>query len=317
MKRPDSGDALRPAGLAPRPDPTPPPSLLRRWLAALRPRTLTLALTPALVGAALAWADGAPYHLLAFVEALLAAALIQAGTNLHNDASDFLRGNDGPARLGPLRVTAAGWLSPRAVQGGARLCFLLALVLGIDLVRQGGIPILLIGLASLAAGMAYSGGPRPISHSLWGEVFVLVFFGVVAVVGSHYLQSGGVSPGALLAGLALGAMAAAVLLVNNTRDLVEDRCAGRRTLAAWLGEPGARRGYRYLMLLPFLLPLGLMLLGPVHPGQWLVLGALPKVLALCRAATAAQGRAWNPILAGTAQAQALFGVLLALGSQWP
>src|SRR5574337_1079092 len=187
--------------------PTPCPRGLTLWWLAVRPRTLTLAAMPVLCGSALAWHGGAPIAWPVFFTTLACAALIQAGTNLYNDAADGERGNDGPARLGPPRVTAAGLASAGQVRRAASLAFATAFVGGVYLVFEGGWPILVIGLASLAAGWAYSGGPRPLSHTAWGEVWVMAFFGLAAVAGSHFLQGGqpGVAP--VLLGLALGAPA--------------------------------------------------------------------------------------------------------------
>ncbi len=301
-----------PAARVGRPD---RPAGARLWLLAARPRTLPLAATPVLVGTALAWAQGAPHAWGLAIAALLAAMLIQIGTNLHNDAADFERGNDSPARLGPTRVTAAGWASPGDVRGAAALAFGLAFLLGVYLASQGGWPIVAIGLASLAAGAAYSGGPKPISHAPFGELFVLVFFGFVAVGGSHYLQSGTLTAAGLLAGAAVGAPAAAVLMVNNLRDLVADSAAGRRTLAALLGPAASRRVHALLVLIPFALLPGLAWL--VRPGVWLALLALPLALVLLRAARAAAGAALNRVLADTARCQLVFGVLFAIGCLLP
>ena len=218
------------------------------WWLAIRPRTLSLSAIPVLVGSALAWSEGAAIAWPPLVVALLCALLIQAGTNLFNDVGDALRGNDGPTRLGPVRVTAAGLATPGQVRRAALATFLAALLGGLYLVWYGGWPILLIGLASLLAGWAYSGGPRPLSYTAWGEVFVMGFFGLVAVAGSHFLQSDGFSAPALVTGLALGCHAAAVLLVNNVRDLEADRRAGRSTLASVVGSHAARRLYAGLML---------------------------------------------------------------------
>lgn len=291
---------------------TAPPHGWRIWWTAARPRTLTIAATPVLLGSAIAWAEGAPHGWLAALAALACALLIQAGTNLHNDAADYERGTDTAERVGPLRVTAAGWARPREVRGVALVAFATAFALGIYLVGVGGWPILAIGLASLAAGWAYSGGPRPISHTPLGEVFVWVFFGVVAVAGSHWLQAGRLSALALAGGGALGSLAAAVLMLNNYRDLAGDVAAGRRTLAAVLGPAGARRAYALLMLAPFAAPPWLALHG--HFGAWLALLALPQCVALARrVAVSAPGPALNLLLAGTARAEFAFGLLLAIG----
>lgn len=289
-----------------------PPHGWRVWWTAARPRTLTIALTPVLLGTAIAWAEGAPHDWPAALAALLCALLIQAGTNLHNDAADFERGNDTPERVGPLRVTAAGWAPSADVRGAAFGAFAAAFALGIYLVGVGGWPILAIGVASLAAGWAYSGGPRPISHTPLGELFVWVFFGLNAVAGSHWLQSDRLSPNALLGGAALGCLAAAVLMVNNTRDLDGDLKAGRRTLAAVLGPVGARRAYGVMMLAPFAVPLLFAWQGRI--GALLALGALPLCAgAVQRMARGESGAALNLLLAGTARAGFVFGVLLAVG----
>lgn len=287
----------------------PRPTGLRLWLTAARPRTLPLAATPVLAGTALAWAEGAPHSWLVALSALLAAMLIQAGTNLHNDAADFERGADGADRLGPTRAAAAGWATPAQVRMASTLAFALAFALGIHLAFVGGWPIVVVGLCSLAAGWAYSGGPRPISYSPFGELFVLVFFGLVAVGGTYFLQAGAVTKSALVAGLAVGAPAAAVLMVNNLRDIAADTAAGRRTLAAVIGPAASRRVHATLLLAPFAL---LPLFAP-GPWAWLALLALPKSAMVARRAQRAEGAELNPVLADTARTQLLFGVLFAIG----
>lgn len=285
------------------------PAGARLWLLAARPRTLPLAATPVLVGTALAWAHGAPGSLAVALAALVAAMLIQAGTNLHNDAADFERGGDGADRLGPTRATAAGWAKPGQVRVAALIAFGLAFLLGIYLAIAGGWPIVAVGLASLAAGWAYSGGPRPISYSPFGELFVLVFFGFVAVGGSYWLQAGTLSASALLAGLATGTPAAAVLMVNNLRDLAADTAAGRRTLATVIGPVASRRAHALLALAPYAL---LPVFAPA-PWAYLALLALPKSGMVASRAQRAEGAQFNRVLADTAGAQFLFGLLFAIG----
>ena len=279
------------------------------WWKAARPRTLSLAAVPVVVGVALAHHDGVELKPGIFLLTLGAALLIQAATNLLNDAEDAGRGNDGPDRLGPQRVTGSGLATPRAVKRAATLLFALALLAGIALVVAGGWPILALGLAALLAGWAYSGGPRPLSHTPYGEVFVVGFFGVAAVVGTFYLQAGHDTSEAWITGLALGLHAAAVLIMNNIRDREADTRAGRRTLAILLGRPRALAVYRGLMLLPFLL-------------LWLALGisgvglawiALPVCAWLAwRVGAQVGGPAMNRQMALTAAAQLLLGGLLAL-----
>ena len=273
------------------------------WLLGMRPRTLTMAAVPVTVGAVLAWAGDAVPAWITFIMTLGCALLIQIGTNLFNDANDGERGADGPDRIGPLRITGAGLAQPKQVRRAAIACFIAALLAGVYLVVVGGMPILVIGLVSLVAGYAYSSGPRPLSHGPFSEVYVIVFFGLVAVAGSYYLQSGQLPEGAvLLTGIAIGCYAAAVLLVNNLRDTAADIRAGRKTLAIRLGTPRAQWLYGFLLLVPFpmlavawgLQALGLVWLGlpfclwlavlfarmPVGPGMNAQLGrsALVQVL---------------------------------------
>jgi len=282
------------------------------WWTAIRPRTLSMAATPVVLGSALAWAEGAAPLWSVFVATLMCALLIQMGTNLHNDVADFERGADRPDRIGPLRVTAAGWATPRSVHRAAKLCFGLALLLGLGLVWQGGWPILAIGVTSLIAGWAYSGGKHPISHSALGEVFVLVFFGLLAVAGSHWLQSDEFSLAAWLGGAVVGLPAAAVLLVNNYRDRDADLRHGRQTLAARLGDTGARRAYAVMVLLPFALVLALAWVA--QPGALLALVVLPLAAKLIpQLHRQASGAQLNLLLGATAKLGLLLGLLLAIG----
>lgn len=284
----------------------------RVWWTAIRPRTLSIAVAPVLLGTALAWADGSLRHWPALLAALACALLIQIGTNLHNDVIDFERGNDRPDRVGPLRVTAAGWVSASTMHRATAFSYGLAVVIGSYLVSQGGWPILLAGVSSLLAGWAYSGGSRPVSHTALGEVFVLVFFGLVAVSGSHWLQSGTPSLDALLCGATLGLPAAAVLLVNNYRDLEDDLRSGRHTLAARLGRVHARSAYTAMMLLPFAVVLLLAWRG--HTGALLALLALPHSIQLTqRLRQAPSAAALNALLAATAKVGLILSLLLAVG----
>ncbi|WP_228384644.1 1,4-dihydroxy-2-naphthoate polyprenyltransferase [Rhodocyclus gracilis] len=290
------------------------PSLVGAWWLALRPKTLTVSAAPVLVGSAVAWSQTQTFYLLPALIALLAAMLIQIGTNLHNDVADFERGADTPDRLGPPRATAMGWLTGAAVRRGAWIAFGLAFNFGVYLVWYGGWPIVAIGLASLVAGWAYTGGPRPIAYSPFGEVFVLLFFGLAAVGGSYYLQTLTLDPAALVAAAMVGMLAAAVITVNNTRDLDTDARAGKRTLAVFLGRQRIELVFAAEMLAPFaLLPL---LAGLAGRGWSLALPllALPAIVALiARFRREPAGPAFNELLARTAQLQLLFCVLLVAG----
>ncbi len=280
------------------------------WFLACRPKTLSVSLSPVLVGTAVAWHDTAALLGLPLLAAALGAALIQIGTNLFNDVGDFLRGTDAAGRLGPKRAAAEGWLTARAIRSGAWLAFALAFACGIYLVWHGGWPIVAIGLASLTAGWAYTGGPKPIAYGPLGEVFVFVFFGLVAVGGSYYLQTLALSPGALLAGTLVGIHASAVITVNNYRDLDGDAQSGKNTLAVRLGRPAIRRLYAAEILTPYaLLPL---LAGLGWPTA-LPLLSLPLALALIRRfQREPPGPVFNSILAATAGLQLAFALLLTL-----
>ena len=280
------------------------------WFLACRPKTLSISLSPVLVGTAVAWHDVHAVLWLPLLAAALGAAFIQIGTNLFNDVGDFLRGTDTPGRLGPKRATAEGWLTPGRVKAGAWSSFALAFLCGIYLVWHGGWPIVAIGLASLAAGWAYTGGPKPIAYGPLGEVFVFVFFGLVAVGGSYYLQTLTLTPMALIAGALVGIHAAAVITVNNYRDLDGDAKSGKNTLAVRLGRPAIRRLYTAQMLAPYAL---LTLLASLGWPAALPLLSLPLALKLIqRFRSEAPGPVFNSILAASAGLQLLFAILLSL-----
>jgi len=285
--------------------------LLQAWFLVLRPKTLTVSLSPVVVGTAVAWHDTGRLLGGPLLAAILAAALIQIGTNLFNDVGDFLRGSDTPDRLGPPRATAQGWLTPAQVRRGAWGAFFLALLCGVYLAFHGGWPIVAIGLASLAAGWAYTGGPFPIAYRPLGEVFVWIFFGLVAVGGSYYLQTLALTPLALVAGGLIGLHAAAVITVNNYRDLDGDARNGKNTLAVLLGRPATRQLYRAEMLAPYL---GLGLLVPsLGPASTLPLLTLPLGLGLVRRfCREPVGPVFNTLLAATAGLQLVFALLLAI-----
>lgn len=284
------------------------PNPVVAWWLAIRPKTLTVSLVPVMVGSSLAYAEAGAVLWLPLLAALAAAMLIQVGTNLHNDVSDFERGADGAERIGPARATASGWLAPAAVRRAALACFGLAMLLGVYLVWHGGWPILLLGLGSIAAGWAYTGGPRPIAYSALGELFVWLFFGLGAVMGSYYLQTLRLGWNVIIAASMIGLFAAAVIVVNNYRDLDNDRRIGKNTLAVRLGRLGSRVEYAFLLFAPYLL---LPVLGF---GGWLPALTLPwAVYLVARFWREAPGPAFNRILAQTAQLQLGFGILLSMG----
>jgi len=227
---------------------------MKNWLLAIRIKTLTAAISPVIIGSVLAYHDGL-FKGAIFVIILITAILIQIGANIANDVYDFEKGSDRPDRLGPKRVTQAGLISPRKMKQGMGIVFSLAICCGTFLVNEGGWPIVCIGLASIAAGIAYTGGPYPLGYHGWGDVFVFIFFGLIAVPGTYYLHLGYITKLSIYAGVAMGMLSSALLLVNNIRDIDEDKLSGKKTLAVRIGENASRFQYMVLMLLPLFFPI--------------------------------------------------------------
>ena len=289
------------------------PAKLSFWIMAARPRTLTISVTPVMVGAALAWAVDRRVHWLAVLAALIASIFIQLGTNIHNDAADFERGGDGPDRIGPPRVTSSGLLAATAVNRGAILCFAIAALMGVYLVFVGGWPILILGILSIAAGWGYTGGPRPIAYTPLGELSCVIFFGLGGVGGTYFLCAGHLSTSAVLGGLAIGLLVAAVLLVNNHRDVVSDARVGRRTLPIVVGPAVTVAIFAVLMLLPFAL-LPLIARALPHGQVWPTLFALPLALyVIYQFAHEPRGPVFNRILVQTVQVEFAYSLLLSIG----
>jgi 1,4-dihydroxy-2-naphthoate octaprenyltransferase len=267
-----------------------------------------------LAGTALAMLDGHPARPRRAAAALLASLFIHAGTNLQNDVGDFLRGADGRGRIGPRRATTEGWLPAAQVRLASMLCFALAMAPGAYLVASGGPAILAAGLISIAAGASYTAGPYPIAYSGWGEAFVVVFFGFVAVGGVYYLHVGSVGIAPLLAGGALGLLAAAVLVVNNLRDIESDRRVGKNTLAVRRGRRFTVAEYVALMLAPFVVALALAWLEK-RPALLAPLVLAPWAAALAWRVRQEPAGAWlNGALASTAKLGLGFAVLLSLAA---
>lgn len=282
------------------------------YFAAIRPKTLGAAVAPVIVGSALAAAEGAARPGVA-VAALVGALAIQIGTNLFNDWADYEKGADGADRLGPPRAVASGWLSPRAALGAAAVSFGVAALAGAFLVAAAGWPVAVIGAASAAAGVAYTAGPFPLAYRGLGEVFVVLFFGLVATAGTHFVHTGRFEPLALAAGAPLGLLAAAILAVNNLRDRHGDRRAGKRTLAARFGAAFARREYAFLLAGAYAIPAAAWALGAAGAGWLAPLATAPAAVRLSRAIVREDGRALNARLAQTARLELAFAFLLAAG----
>jgi 1,4-dihydroxy-2-naphthoate octaprenyltransferase len=282
------------------------------WLIAIRPATLTAAVAPVLVGSAVAARAGG-FRLGPAAAALAGAMLLQIGANLANDVDDFERGADTAARRGPTRVTQSGLLRPRQVRRAEWLAFAAAALVGTYLIAVAGWPIALLGLAAIAAGWAYTGGPWPLGYHGLGDACVFLFFGLAAVAGTAYVQTGGLEPLALVAALPVGALITAILVVNNTRDADSDRLAGKRTLAVRLGAGGGRIEYALLLAVAYAVP---PLLWSAGASAWVLLPLATLPLALRRVvamARARDGTAFNALLGATARLQLLFAALFAAG----
>lgn len=289
------------------------PSPARAWWLALRPATLPAAVGPVLVGLGVAVGLGV-FEPLPALAALAVALLLQMLSNLANDLSDFRAGADTADRLGPPRAAAQGWLGQRQMLAGMGLLVGLAGLVGLYLVWVGGPVILLLGLAAIVSALAYTGGPWPYGYHGLGEVFVFIFFGLVAVAGTTYLQTLTWEPLAMLAAVPVGALVTAILGVNNLRDIDADRRAGKLTLAARRGSRFAMAEYDTLLVLAYATPLGLVLTGDVSPAALLPLVSAPLALAVRRLVRAGgDPRRLNPVLRQTAQLSLLYAALLALG----
>lgn len=288
------------------------PGPFQTWLLAARPKTLPAAAAPVIVGTAVALNKGAfrPGPALA---ALLGALLIQIGTNLANDVFDYRKGADTSARVGPLRVTQAGLLAPRQVLAGMVLIFGLAALLGLYLIAASGWPILVVGLLSIASGIAYTGGPLPLGYHGLGDLFVFLFFGFAAVCGTYYVQARAVSAAALWAAVPMGALTTNILVVNNLRDLPNDRAVGKRTLAVRLGVRGTQVEYLLMLGLAYLSPALMWLAGVTTPwvlASWLSLPWAPSPL---RLVLREGGQALNQALAETARHELVYSLFFSLG----
>jgi 1,4-dihydroxy-2-naphthoate octaprenyltransferase len=289
------------------------PSAVRIWVMAARVRTLPAAVAPVLVGTSLALGAG-HFRALAFVAALLGAIFIQVGTNLSNDYSDARRGADTEDRLGPVRVTAGGLVPPSQVLLATYVTFGLAVLCGVYLVAVAGWELIAVGAASILAGVLYTGGPRPYGYEGLGELFVFLFFGVVAVVGSYFVQVQELPWQPFVCAVPVGLLASAILVVNNVRDLDTDRRAGKRTLAVRLGRERTRGLYVAMLTVAFLCGPLPWVLGSMS--AWLLLCwlALPLAVSVARVVrTRVDGPSLNGALAKTGMLQLLFCLLLSAG----
>ncbi|HYH12926.1 MAG TPA: 1,4-dihydroxy-2-naphthoate polyprenyltransferase [Thermomicrobiales bacterium] len=287
------------------------PPAWKLWLLAARPKTLPAAVAPVVVGTSIAiHEDG--FHALAAALALITALLLQVAANFANDALDFSHGADTGERVGPTRVTSAGLLSHRAVMRATAITLALAMVSGLWLVVRGGWPMLALGVAAIVCAVAYTGGPYPLGYLGLGEVFVFIFFGPVAVAGTAYVQTLELTPMALATSVPIGALAVAILVVNNLRDLPTDARSGKRTIAVRIGPHRTRIEYGAMLVVAVASPLVFWAAGWLDWWWILTTGSWPLAGQLWQQIHRHQGRSLNGTLAATARTQLVYSVLLAL-----
>ena len=287
------------------------PSALRTWLLAVRPATLPAAASGVVVGLGAALAAGAPFRLDTALGCLAVALLLQVVANLANDLSDFRRGADTPDRAGPTRVASAGLVTERQLEAAIGLTIGVAALIGLWLAWVGGPALVGLGVLAIVAALAYTGGPWPYGYRGLGEVFVLIFFGLAAVVGTAYLQAFRFELLFVVAAIPVGALVTAILVVNNLRDIPTDAAAGKRTLAVMLGRRATAAEYGLLLAAAFAVPIALLFAG-FGVAQLLPLCAAPLAGPLLRTVRDfREPRQLNPVLAGTARLALVFGLLFA------
>ncbi|MCH7571210.1 MAG: 1,4-dihydroxy-2-naphthoate polyprenyltransferase [Deltaproteobacteria bacterium] len=284
-----------------------------KWILAARPKTLWASIAPVVVGTALAYGDGA-HHWPSALIALACAVLIQIGTNFANDYFDYEKGADTEERMGPLRVTQSGMVSSTTMKWATAATFFLACVGGAILTWRGGWPIAVVGLLCILSGLLYTGGPYPLGYLGLGDLFVLIFFGPVAVGGTYYVQALQVNTTVLVAGMGPGLLITAILTVNNLRDIEVDRKAGKRTLAVRFGKTFTRWEYAFLVLVGISIPPFLYLRSGQHLSSLLsLLVVLPAISTFKGVFGHAEGPSLNPVLANTARMSLLYSLLFSVG----
>lgn len=288
------------------------PGSVRAWIVGARPATLTAAFAPVAVGTACAWHVGS-FRADAALAALIGAFLIQIGTNFANDLYDFQKGADDESRLGPVRVTQAGLLTVQQIRRGIVVTFGLAFGVGIYLTWIAGPAVVVIGLLSIAAGLAYTGGPFPLAYNGLGDVFVMAFFGFVAVGGTAFVQALYVPDVAWLASVPVGALATAILAVNNVRDFEGDARAGKRTFVVRFGRQSGVTEYVWLLAMAYSIPVVMWLLGWTRAWVLLPLLTIPWAVGLARSVARDRGSVLNQTLAATAKLLSAYAILFAMG----
>jgi 1,4-dihydroxy-2-naphthoate octaprenyltransferase len=285
---------------------------IRIWLLAIRPKTLPAAAAPVIVGTSIALGDHL-FRLGPALASLLTALLLQIGSNLANDVFDFKKGSDTDERTGPMRVTHAGLLKPNQVMIGMCIIFIMAFLVGVYLTIVGGWPILAVGILAIISAVAYTGGPFPIGYHGLGEIFVFIFFGLVAVCGTYFVQAGTINAMTVWASIPVGLLITAILVVNNLRDIATDKKAGKKTLAVRMGKKATLIEYFLLIGISYLIPLIIWAVGLTSFVIILVWLSIPMIVPLIKDVTTKQGKPLNKTLANSARLGLIYAVLFSIG----
>ena len=285
---------------------------IESWLIASRPRTLLAAFVPVMVGSAVAFNEG-KLKIILSLSALLCSLLIQVGTNFTNDLYDFLKGSDTTKRKGPRRVLASGLITVGEMKTAIVLTFFTAFLIGLFLVYHGGFVILVIGILSILAGLAYTAGPYPLAYNALGDIFVFMFFGIIGTVGTYYLHTNDLSIVSFISSIQVGALVTNILVVNNYRDIEEDKTAGKKTLAVKLGKNFTRYQFIFLIVLSFLVPLILFIFFNASIFIFLPYLTLPIAYKVISMIYTLNGTQLNSTLELTARLSAIYGLLFSAG----
>ena len=286
---------------------------LKTWILAIRPKTLTAAVSPVMIGTAMAYGDGV-HHIFSAMLCLIAALSIQIGTNLANDYFDFKKGADNEERIGPTRVTQAGLITPQIVKRAFIISFAICVLASYALIQRGGWPITMIMIVSIISGILYTAGPYPLGYVGLGDLFVFIFFGPVAVAGTYYVQSYEMNTAVILAGIAPGLISTAILAVNNYRDIDSDAKSGKRTLAVRFGRAFAQREYLVCILLASVIPF--IIFYVTHDHIHILLCSFLPLLAIKPIANvfcSTDGPTLNKTLAYTGKLLLIFSVIFSIG----
>lgn len=293
------------------------PGSLKNWILAIRPKTLPAAAGPVMIGFALAYREGA-HHLTSVMLAALVALLIQAGTNMVNDYADFKKGADTERRVGPVRVTQAGLITPADMKTGMVIILFLIITLSIPLVLRGGVPILIIGLLSIISGIIYTAGPFPLGYNGLGDVFVLIFFGPVATAGTYYVQTLELGLNSVLAGLGPGLLSVAILSINNLRDYDDDILSGKNTLVVIFGRGFGKAEYLVSIVIAAFVPVIIFLSGErMNYSVMVLLLLVMSIKPIKIVMKDGRGSIMNEMLAFTGRMLLAYSIIFAIGWQYP